>query len=138
MTRFWLTLQQGVDFGLKNFQRMQGGEIFVPKIPSIRVVDLAKVMAPKKPYEVVGLRPGEKLHEVMCTTDDSRLTLEFEDHFVIKASPPLNYLGIPNYSVNNLKEKGQLVKIGFEYHSGKNHHFLSIDEITAFNRIAGF
>jgi UDP-N-acetylglucosamine 4,6-dehydratase/5-epimerase len=138
MTRFWLTLQQGVDFVLKNFQRMQGGEIFVPKIPSIRVVDLAKAMAPKKPYEVVGIRPGEKLHEVMCTTDDSRLTLEFEDHFVIKASPPLNYLGMPNYSVNNLKEKGQLVKIGFEYHSGKNHHFLSIDEITAFNRIAGF
>ena len=138
MTRFWLTLQQGVDFVLKNFQRMQGGEIFVPKIPSIRVVDIAEAMAPKKPYKVVGLRPGEKLHEVMCTTDDSRLTLEFEDHFVIKASPQLHNLSMPNYAVNNLKEKGQPVKIGFEYHSGKNQHFLSVDEIIALNRIAGF
>ena len=72
---------------LKNFQRMQGGEIFVPKIPSIRIVDLTEAMAPKKPYEVVGLRPGEKLHEVMCTTDDSRLTLEFEDHLKTKLIP---------------------------------------------------
>jgi UDP-N-acetylglucosamine 4,6-dehydratase/5-epimerase len=138
MTRFWLTLQQGVDFVLKNFQRMQGGEIFVPKIPSIRIVDLTEAMAPKKPYEVVGLRPGEKLHEVMCTTDDSRLTLEFEDHFVIKASPQQSIRNLPDYSVNNLKEKGQPVKIGFEYHSGKNQHFLSIDEITALNSVAGF
>ena len=138
MTRFWLTLQQGVDFVLKNFQRMYGGEIFVPKIPSIRVVDLIKAMAPRYSYEVVGLRAGEKIHELMCTTDDSRLTLEFDDHYVIKPSFHLNALKMPNYSINNLKETGQPVKIGFEYHSGTNPHFLSIEEIGSLNRSLGF
>ena len=138
MTRFWITLQQGVDFVLKNFQRMKGGEIFVPKIPSIRVVDLVEAMANRGSYEVVGLRPGEKMHELMCTSDDSRLTLEFEDHYVIKASHHLGIVRLPDYSVNNLKEKGEPVEIGFEYHSGKNQRFLSPDEISALNRVAGF
>ena len=84
MTRFWITLQQGVDFVLKNFERMYGGEIFVPKIPSVRVVDLATALAPDLPQEIIGIRPGEKLHEVMCPSDDSHLTLEFDDHFVIQ------------------------------------------------------
>ena len=76
MTRFWITLQQGVDFVLKNFERMSGGEIFVPKIPSFRIVDLARAMAPNLGHHIVGIRPGEKLHEVMCPADDSHLTLE--------------------------------------------------------------
>jgi UDP-N-acetylglucosamine 4,6-dehydratase len=71
MTRFWITLQQGVDFVLKNLERMHGGEIFVPKIPSVKVVDLAAAMAPELPHKIIGIRPGEKLHEVMCPADDS-------------------------------------------------------------------
>ena len=86
MTRFWITLQSGVHFVLKNFERMSGGEIFVPKIPSIRILDLAKSIAPDMPIEIVGIRPGEKLDEVMCPADDSHHTIEFDDHFVIAPS----------------------------------------------------
>ena len=89
MTRFWITLQQGVDFVLKNFERMHGGEIFVPKIPSVKVVDLARAMAPGLPHRIVGIRPGEKLHEVMCPADDSHLTLEFADHYRDQAGDPI-------------------------------------------------
>jgi UDP-N-acetylglucosamine 4,6-dehydratase/5-epimerase len=136
MTRFWITLQQGVDFVLKNFQRMQGGEIFVPKIPSIKVVDLAKAMAPELPHKVVGIRPGEKMHETMCPADDSHLTLEFDDHFVIK--PTIQLIAHIKFSVNKLKEVGQPVALGFEYKSEKNPNFLNIQEILAYNNIAGF
>lgn len=135
MTRFWITLQQGVDFVLKNFERMQGGEIFVPKIPSVRVIDLAKAMAPSVERVIVGIRPGEKLHEVMCPADDSHLTLEFDDHFVLM--PTIQVSGSVDFSVNRLGEKGLPVEQGFEYHSGKNEHFLSLSEILDFNRIAG-
>ncbi|WP_369669687.1 polysaccharide biosynthesis protein, partial [Enterococcus faecium] len=83
MTRFWISLQQGVDFVLTNFERMLGGEIFVPKIPSIRIIDLAKAMAPDLPIKVIGIRPGEKLHEVMCPQDLCFETYEYKDHFVI-------------------------------------------------------
>ncbi|MBT6050164.1 MAG: UDP-N-acetylglucosamine 4,6-dehydratase (inverting), partial [Candidatus Scalindua sp.] len=86
MTRFWISLQDGVDFVLKNMERMQGGEIFVPKIPSVRIIDLAKAMSNDLPIKIIGIRPGEKLHEIMCPADDSHLTIEFKDHFVIKPS----------------------------------------------------
>jgi UDP-N-acetylglucosamine 4,6-dehydratase len=132
MTRFWITLQQGVDFVLRNFERMHGGEIFVPKIPSVRVVDLASALAPAMPQKVVGIRPGEKLHEVMCPGDDSHLTLEFDDHYVIK--PSIQFSGVADFSINRLGEKGRPVEQGFEYHSGRNPHFLAIDEIIALNR----
>jgi UDP-N-acetylglucosamine 4,6-dehydratase len=135
MTRFWITLQQGVDFVLKNFERMQGGEIFVPKIPSLRIVDLAKAMAPHLPHKIIGIRPGEKLHEVMCPADDSHLTLEFSDHFVIK--PTILFTGVVDFSRNRLQETGSPVEQGFEYHSGKNPHFLGTDEISAMNDLAG-
>jgi UDP-N-acetylglucosamine 4,6-dehydratase len=135
MTRFWITLQQGVDFVLKNFERMHGGEIFVPKIPSIRVVDLARAMAPKLPHKIVGIRPGEKLHETMCPADDSHLTLEFSDHYVIK--PTIQFSGPVEFSMNRLGESGRPVEPGFEFHSGKNPHFLSIEEIIAVNQFAG-
>jgi UDP-N-acetylglucosamine 4,6-dehydratase len=136
MTRFWITLPQGVDFVLKNFQRMHGGEIFVPKIPSIKVVDLAKAMAPEMPQKIVGIRPGEKLHETMCPADDFHLTLEFADHFVIR--PSIRFSAFVDFAVNKLNEKGQSVEQGFEYSSGKNEHFLKREEIVAFNNIAGF
>lgn len=136
MTRFWITLQQGVDFVLKNFERMHGGEIFVPKIPSVRIVDLATAMAPNLPQKIVGIRPGEKLHEVMCPSDDSHLTLEFNDHFVLR--PTITFVNRNNdFTRNKIGEEGALVEQGFEYNSGTNRHFLSIDEIVEFNKYAG-
>lgn len=137
MTRFWITLQQGVDFVLKNFERMHGGEIFVPKIPSIRIVDLARAVAPHLPVKTVGIRPGEKLHEVMCPSDDSHLTLEFEDHYLMKPTIKFHHVEL-DYRTNRLGETGAPVAMGFEYNSGCNPRFLSIDEIKAVNGEAGF
>lgn len=131
MTRFWITLTDGVEFVLKNFQRMQGGEIFVPKIPSVRITDLAKSVAPELPTTVVGIRPGEKIHEIMCPADDSHLTLEFNDHFVI--TPTITFMAAIDYHVNLLGEKGRPVEQGFEYNSGSNAHFLTVDEISDMN-----
>jgi len=123
MTRFWITLQEGVDFVLKNFERMQGGEIFVPKIPSMKMIDMAKALAPHLPQKIIGIRPGEKLHEVMCPKDDSHLTLEFNDHFVIQ--PSITFTTPVNYEKNNLNEVGQTVSQGFEYNSKDNNIWLS-------------
>lgn len=134
MTRFWITLSQGVEFVLRNFERMRGGEIFVPKIPSVKVVDLARAMAPELPHTIIGIRPGEKLHEIMCPADDSHLTLEFADHYVIK--PSIQFSGVVDFSVNRLGETGRAVEQGFEYHSGKNSYFLDIKEIGDFNQQA--
>lgn len=137
MTRFWITLQEGVNFVLKNFARMNGGEIFVPKIPSVRIVDLAKAMAPDLKHKVIGIRPGEKVHEIMCPSDDSHLTLEFSDHFVIR--PSIVFSDIDNeFTINNLNEKGMPVTQGFEYNSGTNDDFLSINEIKNLNAKLGF
>lgn len=128
MTRFWITLRQGVDFVLKSFGRMQGGEIFVPKIPSIRITDLARAMAPDTPLKTVGIRPGEKLHEVMCPSDDSHLTFEFDDHYVI--GPAITFFSRDHsYDTNSLNEKGRAVRQGFEYNSGGNPEFLTVEQI---------
>jgi UDP-N-acetylglucosamine 4,6-dehydratase len=136
MTRFWITLQQGVDFVLKNFERMQGGELFVPKIPSVRITDLASAMAPHMPQKEIGIRPGEKVHEVMCPADDSHLTIKFADHYVI--CPTITFTTRNNdFSRNVLGETGQPVEQGFEYNSGRNKRFLTIEEIIALNHIAG-
>ncbi len=127
MTRFWITLQQGVDFVIKNFSRMKGGEIFVPKIPSVTMLDLAKAVSPGINTHEIGIRPGEKLHEKMCPKDDSYRTLEFEDHYVI--SPSISfYDGAVNYTSNNLGEDGKPVAQGFSYDSGTNDWFLTVDE----------
>lgn len=129
MTRFWITLQQGVDFVLKNFSRMHGGEIFVPKIPSVRITDLAAAYAPDKKIKIIGIRPGEKLHEIMCPADDSHLTLQFDDHFVI--CPSITFFDEDkDYCRNNLGEEGQKVPSGFEYNSGNNSNFLTIPQIA--------
>lgn len=135
MTRFWISLQDGVDFVLKNFDRMWGGEIFVPKIPSIRITDLARAIAPQLPMRVIGIRPGEKLHEIMCPADDSHLTLEFGDHYVLRPTIKFNRADI-DYTTNAIGETGAPVAAGFEYNSGNNQHFLSSDEIASFNRAA--
>lgn len=136
MTRFWITLQQGVDFVLKNFDRMQGGEIFVPKIPSVRIVDLATAMAENIEQKIIGIRPGEKIHEIMCPADDSHLTLEFDDHFVIRPTITFHHIDM-DYTKNGIGETGVPVKQGFAYDSGANPHFLTVDEVREFNRVAG-
>jgi UDP-N-acetylglucosamine 4,6-dehydratase/5-epimerase len=134
MTRFWITLQQGVDFVIKNFERMSGGEIFVPKIPSVRITDLATAMAPDMPQTIIGIRPGEKLHEIMCPSDDSHLTIEFKNHFIIL--PSIKFRGKDNDStVNKLGEQGSPVKQGFEYNSNTNPHFLTASEIIKYNKM---
>jgi UDP-N-acetylglucosamine 4,6-dehydratase len=133
MTRFWITLQQGVDFVLANFARMKGGELFVPKIPSVRITDLAKAMAPDLPQEIVGIRPGEKLHEVMCPADDSYHTFEFNDYYVI--TPSISFFARNNdFSTNALGETATMVEPGFEYNSLNNQSFLSIPELQAMNK----
>lgn len=132
MTRFWITLQQGVDFVIKSFERMQGGEIFVPKIPSIRITELAEAVAPDATTRTVGVRPGEKIHEVMCPGDDSHLTVEFDDHFIIR--PAIKFHGGEvDYLVNPLGERGKVVEQGFEYSSGGNDHFLTVEEMRNLN-----
>lgn len=132
MTRFWITLEQGVDFTLKNIERMQGGEIFVPKIPSVSILDLAASLAPDMKTKIIGIRPGEKLHEIMCPADDSHLTLRFSDYFVIQ--PTIQFFDRSfSYSENSLGEKGHPVETGFEYNSGQNPHFLTVEELRGYN-----
>lgn len=131
MTRFWLKLEDGVEFVLKNFQRMQGGEIFIPKIPSMRILDLAKAIAPNAKIKVIGIRPGEKLHEVMCPSDLYYETVEFPDHFVIK--PSIEFARKIDYTTNALGEHGHMVEDGFDYNSGNNPHFLTVEELKEMN-----
>jgi len=128
MTRFWITLDMGVDFVLKSFERMHGGEIFVPKLPSVKILDIAKAYARSMEIQEVGIRPGEKVHETMCPSDDSHLTLEFDDHYVIQ--PSINFFDEDyDYQNNLIGEKGSYVKEGFEYSSGSNSIFLTSAEI---------
>lgn len=136
MTRFWITLQQGVDLVLKGFYRMYGGEIYVPKIPSIRITELADAIAPDMPHKVVGIRPGEKLHESMITRDDAYRTLEFDDHYIITPSIRFtdNEVG---YEHNLLAERGKPVEEDFEYDSGTNSWFLSVSDIRDMHAEAG-
>ena len=112
MTRFWLTIQEGVKFVLDSFERMHGGENFVPKIPSFKVTDVARVVCPGVPTQVIGIRPGEKLHEVMITEDDSHSTYEFDEYFAI-ISPALKLLGMYD-------QIGSKVSEGFRFSSDNN------------------
>ncbi|MBE0363729.1 UDP-N-acetylglucosamine 4,6-dehydratase [Pseudoalteromonas ulvae UL12] len=135
MTRFWISLQDGVDFVLKNFARMSGGEIFVPKIPTLKITDLATSMAPSLPQKEVGIRPGEKLHEVMCPAELSYQTYEYADHFVI--APSISFSSRNNdFTINAIGEKSVLVPEGFEYNSLTNPHYLKVEEIEDFNNKA--
>ena len=136
MTRFWITLNEGVDFVIKSFQRMYGGELFIPKIPSVLITDLAKAMAPEKDIEIIGIRPGEKLHEIMCPKDDAHLTLEFINHYVIM--PAIQSNDKFDFMNNNIGEKGKKVIDNFEYNSLNNDVYLSIDEIRILNESLGF
>lgn len=133
MTRFWITLPEGIEFVIKSFQRMRGGEIFIPKIPSMHITDLVRSLAPDLPIKIIGIRPGEKLHEIMCPKDDSHLTIEFADHFVMSPSITFSFKS-NNFSENALGEKGTPVSQGFEYHSGTNPHFLTVRELQQYDK----
>lgn len=127
MTRFSITLQEGVDFVIDCFSRMRGGELFIPKIPSYRICDVAKAIAPECRIENVGIRPGEKLHEEMITDTDALNTLEFDDYYVIL--PSTQQWDVEEFRTNSGARPGQWVPFGFRYNSGDNPHFLTIDEL---------
>jgi UDP-N-acetylglucosamine 4,6-dehydratase len=118
MTRFWITLEQGVQFVLDAFARMRGGELFVPKIPSMRITDLARAIAPDATMDIVGIRPGEKLHEMMISADDARRTTEHERHYVIEPE------GVPRGASG-----GRSVSVDFTYSSDTNTEWLSVDDL---------
>lgn len=127
MTRFWITLEEGTNFVVKCLDVMRGGEIFISKIPSMRVTDLAKAVAPNSKIELVGIRPGEKLHECMVPHEESRRTLEFDKMFVIQPdSQSWNYDYSPVYG----GETGKPVKEGFEYSSGTNDQWVTSDQLN--------
>jgi len=119
MTRFWITLEQAVQLVLTAFNKMQGGEIFVPKIPSMKVVDLAEAVAPDCKIETIGIRPGEKLHELMIPEDDARRTLDMGEYYIIQ----------PDFNWWKAKHEGRELPEGFEYSSDKNEHWLTKEEL---------
>lgn len=124
MTRFLITLEEGVNFVLKNFERMHGGEIFIPKIPSMKMTDLAIALAPNLPHKIIGIRPGEKMHEVMITENDN--VVEFDDHYVI--TPTIQFNHDVDYTMNALGQKGKDIGIGFEYDSLNNKEWLTTEQ----------
>ncbi|WP_139453499.1 UDP-N-acetylglucosamine 4,6-dehydratase (inverting) [Campylobacter armoricus] len=128
MTRFWISLEDGVNFVLSNFKRMHGGEIFVPKIPSMKITDLAKTMAPNLKHKIIGIRAGEKLHEIMISSDDSHLTYEFKNYYAISPSIQFNTIDV-DFSINAKKEKGKKVQDGFSYSSDNNTKWVSEEEL---------
>ncbi|MEY2371415.1 UDP-N-acetylglucosamine 4,6-dehydratase (inverting) [Lysinibacillus capsici] len=121
MTRFWITLDQGVQFVLDNLKRMHGGEIFVPKIPSMKVMDLARAIAPECEIDIIGIRPGEKLHEAMIMEDDARHTVEFDDYYIIQPEFP--------WWSKNYAEGGKILPDGFAYTSDINNDWLTVEEL---------
>ena len=122
MTRFWITLDQGINFVIRCIEQMQGGEVFVPKIPSMKVVDIARVIAPQAELEEIGIRPGEKLHEVLIHEDEARLTIELDDMFVVQPSEAL-WFG------HAWQDIGQTLPDGFRFASDINSDWLTIDQI---------
>ncbi|WP_394234926.1 UDP-N-acetylglucosamine 4,6-dehydratase (inverting) [Niallia oryzisoli] len=123
MTRFWITLDQGVQFVIDSLDRMHGGEIFVPKIPSMKVTDLAAAIAPDIKIEIVGIRPGEKLHEAMITEDDARHTLEFDNYYVITPEFP--------WWSKEYTKNAKTLNEGFKYTSDTNTEWLTVEELQS-------
>ena len=123
MTRFLITLEEAIDFVINAFKIMKGGEIIVPKLPSIKITELAKIMAPSLKQKIIGVRPGEKLHEVMCPKDDSHLVMEFKKYYII--CPTIEFNKKKNFIFNFYGEKGKRVKQYFEYNSKDNKTKLS-------------
>ena len=121
MTRFWITLEEGVEMVFAALEKMQGGEIFVPKIPSMKITDLAEAIAPECELEIVGIRPGEKLHESLITGSDARHTLEFENYYIIQ--PEFSWWKLGNH------KDGKPLTDDFEYTSDKNEEWLTVEEM---------
>jgi len=126
MTRFWITLPRGVAFVLRSLKRMRGGEIFVPKLPSMCMADLARAIAPECPTETIGIRPGEKLHETMISVDDARQTLEYGNYYAILPDPEM-----ARFSREELPPGGVPCPEGFCYSSDTNPHWLSVEQLRA-------
>jgi UDP-N-acetylglucosamine 4,6-dehydratase len=122
MTRFWLSIEQGVRFTIRCIEQMRGGEVFVPKIPSMRVIDVAKVVAPEAEVELIGIRPGEKMHEVLVSEDEARHAVELDDMYVVEP-PGALWFG------HEWREKGKLLPEGFKYTSDQNQQWLTTGEI---------
>ncbi len=122
MTRFWISLEQGVRFVIRAAENMYGGEVFVPKIPSMTVIDLAKAIAPQAQVEIIGIRPGEKLHEVLISEDEARQTVELDDMYVVQPAESL-WFG------RDWESKGKLLDDGFRYASDTNKQWLNIEQI---------
>ena len=129
MTRFMISLEEGVELVWHAFDDMQGGEIYVKKIPSMKVLDIAHVVAPKVKHKIIGIRPGEKLHEALCIKDEAHLTIEFKDHYVVEPTTWDFSDKIITYYKNNLGEKGKKVHKNFEYNSFINKDILDIKSI---------
>ena len=130
MTRFWIKLEEALNFVLDKSMIMKGGEIFVPKIPSVNIVDVVKAVNPEAEIEIVGIRPGEKLHEVMCPQDEYQKIIEFDTFFVIEPSIKFNK---PQTDFTEYEKiKGSRVAEGFEYNSKDNKNFLTISEIKEY------
>ena len=127
MTRFNITLQNGVDFVMQCLDKMWGGELFVPKIPSYKILDVAKAIAPDCKHEIVGIRPGEKLHEEMITETDALNSVEFEKYFVILPSTQLWH--IDKFKKESNSSLGKMCEYGFSYNSGTNKHFLNVTDL---------
>jgi len=127
MTRFNITLKQGIDFVLQCFDRMWGGELFVPKIPSYRILDVAMAIAPEANYKIVGIRPGEKLHEEMITESDAMNTVEFDDYYVIV--PSIRVWSKTKFINESNGYIGKPCPDEFSYNSGTNKHFLTVEEL---------
>lgn len=131
MTRFWITLSQGINFVLSSFSIMEGGEIFIPKIPSMKIIDLAKAIAPDLEPEIVGIRPGEKMHEMMITVDDSRTTVELDDRYIIE--PALAFWNKEHLRANGAKPVSQ----DFSYTSDTNSEWLDADGLRTLIQSSG-
>ena len=131
MTRFWIKLEDAITFVIDCFKRMKGGEIFVPKIPSCKIIDIAKAINSKRKINYIGIRPGEKMHELMTSADESHLVLEFKKYFVITPTV-INQSKINFYLKNYLGEKGKLVKKDFSYSSLNNPNYLQVNNIKKY------
>ena len=131
MTRFWITLRESAELVLNSFDRMVGGEIFVPKIPSVKITDIAEAIEPKIKIKYSGIRPGEKLSEILCSRDEYFNTIEFKNYYLLKPSIKFIDQNI-SYLISKDKEMGKIVQREFEYSSAKNKKFLKVSEIKNF------
>ena len=124
MTRFFITLEQSVNLIINSFFNSHGGEVIIPKIPSVKIIDIANAINSEKKIKIIGIRPGEKLHEVLCSKDEANLTIEFKDYFILQ--PTIKYIDRKtNFLKNKNGFKGKKVKENFEYNSLNNRDYLN-------------